>query len=336
METHFKCFWVEQDASGNVTSRLTSRPITDLPTHSDGQECVKIAVEMSSLNYKDALAANGHSGIVRKFPHIPGIDAVGKVTESAVESVTVGDDVLVTGYDLGVGEFGAWSEHIRVPESWIVPMPPGMTAREAMALGTAGFTAAQCVLSLIEHGVAPDSGPVAVTGATGGVGSLSTRLLAKLGYEVIAVSGKAEQHEQLKQWGAADVIARNEFIDESARPLLKAKFAGAVDTVGGQTLETLLRTTRYRGCITACGLTGGHELKTTVYPFLLRGITLSGIDSAMCPMPHRREIWKRLAGDWKLDGLESMSKSIPMDDLPSAVEQILAGKNCGRVVVAIA
>ncbi|WP_417734659.1 YhdH/YhfP family quinone oxidoreductase [Rosistilla oblonga] len=331
MADTYRCFWVEKDAAGDVQQSIIDRSVADLP--SVESPSVRVAVRWTSLNYKDALAATGHPGIVRHFPHVPGIDVIGEVLDSDDPQFATGQTVIVTGHELGTSHHGGWSQQIRVPASWIVPLPQDLTPREAIILGTAGFTAAQCVQSLQHHGVEPDSGKVVVTGASGGVASIAIQILSRLGYDVVAVSGKPDQHSRLKRWGAAEVIDRNAFIDESKRPLLSARYAGAVDTVGGTTLETLLRTTAYRGCIAACGLAGGHELQTTVYPFLLRGITLAGIDSAMCPMPQRLEIWNRLASDWKPAGLEDLANEISLDDLPAAVDSMLAGKHSGRSIV---
>ncbi|WP_372724622.1 YhdH/YhfP family quinone oxidoreductase [Novipirellula sp.] len=330
-----RCFWVEKNESGEVSASLAEQPTSILDAAETTSPRIRIQVEYSSLNYKDALAATGNPGIVRKFPHIPGIDAVGRVMQSEDDSFQPGDAVIVTGNQLGVTHFGAWAEQIDVPSSWAVPLLDTLTPLQAMALGTAGFTAAQCVDALIDHGVAPESGPVVVTGATGGVASLAISLLLKLGYTVTAVTGKESEHANLKQRGVDTVLSRSEFVDESNRPLLSAAYAGAVDSVGGKMLETLLRSTSYRGCIAACGLTGGNELHTTVFPFLLRGITLCGIDSAMCPMPERKKIWQRLAGQWKLDDLDSLTQIYSMDQLASLVETILAGKMVGRAVVQI-
>ncbi|WP_417737848.1 YhdH/YhfP family quinone oxidoreductase [Rosistilla oblonga] len=331
MADTYRCFWVEKDAAGDVQQSIIDRSVADLP--SVESPSVRVAVRWTSLNYKDALAATGHPGIVRHFPHVPGIDVIGEVIDSDDPQFATGQAVIVTGHELGTSHHGGWAQQVRVPAPWVVPLPQGLAPREAIILGTAGFTAAQCVQSLQHHGVEPDSGKVVVTGASGGVASIAIQILSRLGYDVVAVSGKPDQHSRLKRWGAAEVIDRNAFIDESKRPLLSARYAGAVDTVGGTTLETLLRTTAYRGCIAACGLAGGHELQTTVYPFLLRGITLAGIDSAMCPMPQRLEIWNRLASDWKPTGLDDLANEISLDDLPAAVDSMLAGKHSGRSIV---
>ncbi|MEZ6089479.1 MAG: YhdH/YhfP family quinone oxidoreductase [Pirellulaceae bacterium] len=333
MASTFRCLYVQEDASGNVSHGLADRPLDDLPIV-DGPAC-QIDVRWTALNYKDALAATGHRGVIRSLPHIPGIDAVGTIASSDSAQFSVGDQVIVTGYDLGTSRFGAWAEKIRVPVEWVVPLPEGLSQQEAIILGTAGFTAAQCVAALLHNRVAVDEQPIVVTGATGGVAGLSIQILAKLGFHVVAVTGKQDEHDRLKSWGASEVISRNDFTDTSGRPMLSARFSGAIDTVGGSTLETVLRQIAYRGCVAACGLAGGHELHTTVYPFLLRGITLAGIDSAMCPMSLRRDIWRKLAGDWKPQHLNEIAHQIRFDELPEAVASMLSGKHIGRSIVAL-
>lgn len=331
MSDTYRCFWVEKDDAGNVQRSIIDRPLDDLPKVDAPSVCV--AVRWTALNYKDALAATGHPGIVRHFPHVPGIDVVGEVIDSDDPRFRPGQTVIVTGYELGTSRHGGWSQQIRVPADWIVPLPAELSPRDAIILGTAGFTAAQCVQSLQHNGVQPDSGPVVVTGASGGVAGIAIQILSRLGYDVVAVTGKTDQHPRLKGWGAGEVVDRKTFVETSTRPLLSARFAGAVDTVGGTTLETLLRTLSYRGCVAACGLAGGHQLQTTVYPFLLRGITLAGIDSAMCPMSLRLDIWNRLANTWKPTALDDMATEISLDDLPAAVDSMLAGKHSGRSIV---
>jgi putative YhdH/YhfP family quinone oxidoreductase len=326
----FRCFIVDKDESGEVQREIGRRTVADLPAGA-----VRIRVQFSSVNFKDALAASGHPGLVRSFPHVPGIDVAGEVVESTDAVWSPGDQVIVTGRDLGVGRWGGWAEQIRVPSDWVLPLPEGMTPVEAMSLGTAGFTAAQCVSALREHNITPDVGDVLVTGATGGVGSLAVRLLSKLGYRVFAATGKPDQHERLQQWGASGVLTRDEVNDTSSRPLLKAKWAGSVDTVGGNILATTLRSMSHRGCVAACGLTAGHDLPLTVYPFLLRGVTLAGIDSAECPLEPRKEIWRKLSGEWKLPGLAKESTVIGFGDLNATVDAMLSGKLVGRYVVQV-
>jgi acrylyl-CoA reductase (NADPH) len=296
---------------------------------------VTIQVVYSSLNYKDALAYQGHRGVIKQLPHVPGIDAAGVVVESSVEQWTVGQEVIVTGYELGQSVWGGWSELIRVPAGWVVPLPAGLTLRQAMVYGTAGFTAAQSIMALQRNDVLPGSGPVVVTGATGGVGSLAVRMLAHLGYEVVAVSGKIAQFEKLLDLGAQRALTREEVMDGSSRPLLSARWAGAVDTVGGPILENLLRSTRYGGCVTACGLVAGAELSLTVYPFLLRGVSLCGVASADCPDGKRQRIWELLGGAWRPDSLEQWVTEVDLERLPTAVERILRGEVVGRVVVKV-
>lgn len=323
----FRCFIVEQSAQ-SVRGEVQERSLADLPA---GE--VLIRVSHSSLNYKDAMAATGHRGIVKTFPHVPGIDAAGMVVESADPGFQPGDVVIATGRELGVERWGAWSEYMRVPVAWVQPVPEGLTAREAMILGTAGFTAAQCVAALVEHGIAPEDGEIVVTGATGGVGILAIKILAKLGYAAVAVSGKDAEHGWLIEQGARRVVSRQEFVDASTRPLLAPNWAAGIDTVGGQALSTIIRALKHRGCVAACGVVGGADLPLTVYPFILRGVTLAGIDSAWCPDHRRADIWQRLGGVWKPDGLERLASHVSLDEVLPAVERMLAGKMIGRTIV---
>ncbi|MCA8994243.1 MAG: oxidoreductase [Planctomycetaceae bacterium] len=327
--TEFSCQLVERSEDGTVQIGPQQRPIKELPAGN-----VVIRVLASSLNYKDALAASGHPGIARNLPHVPGIDAWGIVEHSDDEQFSVGQQVLMTGHELGVERWGGWSEFIRVPADWVLPLPDGLTGRECMQLGTAGFTAAQCVLALQHHGVTPESGPVVVTGATGGVGTLSIMLLHKLGFHVIAVTGKADQTDWLKARGASEVQDRT-LLKKSERPLLSAQFAGGIDTVGGEFLASLIKQIQQRGCVASCGVAGGHELPLTVYPFILRGVTLAGIDSAWCPMPQRKEVWRLLANEWKLSGLDEITQEIPLAEAPHAAQEMLAGRATGRTVIRV-
>jgi putative YhdH/YhfP family quinone oxidoreductase len=341
----FRCYLVRKLGPDRVEAGVEERPTRDLPAGD-----VVIRVAFSSLNYKDAMAATGHAGVVKKFPHVPGIDAAGTVAESASRRFTPGDSVIMTGHELGAERWGGWAEYVRVPGEWVVPLPhktaelvadgtrsvpATLTLEESMILGTAGFTAAQGVLALQQHGITPDRGEVVVTGATGGVGSLAVKLLAKLGYTVGAVSGKPDRHGWLRALGASRIIGREEMLDESSRPLLAAKYAGGIDAVGGKTLATLIRQTQHRGCVATCGVVGGGELPLTVYPFILRGVTLSGIDSAWCPEDRRAEIWRLLAIEWKLDGLNELATRVKLEDVGEQVQRILRGEVAGRVVVEI-
>lgn len=311
--------------------------VTTLATEQLPAGEVTIEVDYSSLNYKDGLACIANGGVVRNYPHVPGIDAAGRVIESQDASFAVGDRVLVTGYDLGVSHYGGYAEYVRVPASWVVKTPDDLSHVEAMALGTAGFTAAMCLLAMERNGAAPDQGPVLVTGATGGVGSVAVNMLAQKGYTVAASTGKADQHDYLRDLGASEILSRAEVsvTDERPRPLLKATWAGAVDTVGGSTLSYLIRSTKVAGNIALCGLVGGPHFNGTVIPFLLRGVNLLGIDSVACPMPYRQTIWQRLATDLKPSHLEQMSQIIALEDVTRAVGDILQGKVKGRLLVAL-
>jgi acrylyl-CoA reductase (NADPH) len=324
----FACYMVRKGADGRVTANVETITLDDLPA---GDVLVRVAY--SSLNYKDALACQGHPGVVRTFPHVPGIDCAGTIAESTSSNYRPGDEVLVTGYDLGAGHWGGFAAYVRVPADWIVPLPSGLPVRDAMIYGTAGFTAAQCVDAIVGRGIGPDRGPVVVTGSTGGVGSIAVAILAKLGYEVAAVTRKTEHHDFLRRLGAKAILGRDEVADTTDRPLLPARWAAAVDTVGGQPLATVLRSIDHRGCVAACGLVAGTELEMTVYPFILRGVTLAGIDSAKCPRPERLEMWKKLSGPWHVDQLNDIAHEVTLDELPDRVQQILAGKTVGRTIV---
>jgi acrylyl-CoA reductase (NADPH) len=324
----FACFLVEKDASGVVRRGVVERTLADLPP---GE--VLVRVHFSSLNYKDALAAQAHPGVVRKLPHVPGIDAAGVVVESATPRFQKDQEVVITGYDLGAGQWGGWAEYVRVRADWVVPLPIGLSLAESMILGTAGFTAAQCVHAIQLNGVTPADGEIVVTGSTGGVGCLAVRLLAKLGYQIVAVTGKREHERQLKSWGVARVIGREDVVKDKAKPLLGARWAGAVDTVGGDTLTTILRETKEYGVVSACGLVGGTELPLTVYPFILRGVTLAGIGSATLPYDRRLEIWRKLSDLWRLDDLAPMATMIDLSQIEASVQKILAGQIVGRTVV---
>lgn len=325
----FRCLLVTRtDPDSPASLGPTELPIDALP-----QGEVTIRVHYSSLNFKDALATQAHPGVVKKLPHIPGIDAAGVVEQSTDAEFSAGDQVVVTGYDLGQGHFGGWSQLVRVPAAWVVPLPAGLTLREAMWLGTAGFTAAQSVLALERNEVLPGNGELVISGATGGVGSLAIQMLSGLGYRCVALTGKESQHEALKNIGASRVIDRSELEDSSNRPLLSATWAGGVDTVGGNILTNILKSTRYGGCVTACGLVAGAELSMSVYPFLLRGIALCGIASADCPRTRRLEIWRRLASDLKPAKLETFGQQVNLADVPQQVEKMLAGQIVGRTLI---
>jgi putative YhdH/YhfP family quinone oxidoreductase len=326
----FRCYLVTRDDAGGVRGALSERRLAELPP---GE--VVIRVEYSSLNYKDALAATGHSGVTKVFPHVPGVDAAGVVAESGVYEFVPGDRVLVTGYDMGASRWGGWAEYVRVPQDWIVPLPDGLTGRQSMMLGTAGLTAALCVDALLKHDAKPAGGDVLVTGASGGVGSMAVSILAGLGFRVVAATGKMSAHEYLRRLGAAEIVGREVANDASGKPLLPRRWAGAVDTVGGPTLGAVIRATKHFGCVAACGNAGGHELPLTVYPFILRGVTLAGVDAAQCPMALRHELWKRLADPWKPPRLAEIATVADLDELPPRIGQILAGQMTGRLAVQI-
>lgn len=327
-DADFRCYQVRKDEAGTVTANLESVSLDQLPP---GEVLLK--VHYSSLNYKDAMAAHGHPGITRKFPHVPGIDACGVVIESSDPRFRAGEEVLATGHEFGVERWGGWSEYLRSPADWLVPLPDGLTREEAMTLGTAGFTAAQCVQALRDRGIQPDQGDILVTGATGGVGSLAVMILARLGYRVVALTGKSDRKDWLLSLGAADVVGRDLLEDTSSRPLLSARFRGAIDTVGGPPLAALCKSISHRGCVACCGVTAGAELPLTVYPFILRGVTLAGIDSAWCPDEERQPLWQLLAGPWKPQQLTSIGRTVSLTDIAPEVERILRGENVGRVIV---
>jgi NADPH2:quinone reductase len=322
----FKAFRVFADG-GTVQGRVVETTLDDL---SGGDVVVNAAY--SSVNYKDALAATGAGTIIRRFPIVAGIDVAGTVESSADARFRSGDQVLVTGYDLGVAHDGGFAGRVRVPADWVVPVPPGLTTFDVMAIGTAGFTAALSVVQLEHNGLQPSNGPVIVTGATGGVGSLAVQCLVARGYQVAAMTGKESEHEYLRSLGASSVLSRSE-VQPSTRPLLKAAWAGAIDPVGGETLAWLTRSMMYGGAIAASGLTGGIDLHTTVIPFILRGVKLLGIDSVMCPMDFRRDVWHRLATDMKPAKLRATAKEIELNDLPDAFATLIDGQARGRFVV---
>jgi acrylyl-CoA reductase (NADPH) len=319
----FKVF----DENGRISGRVVRASVDEL---SAGAVVIKAAY--SSVNYKDALAATGAGKIMRRFPLVGGIDVAGTIESSSDRRLTAGEPVLVTGYDLGVAHDGGFSAYVRVPAEWVVPVPGGLSLFEAMAIGTAGFTAALSVVDMERNGLAPSSGPVIVTGATGGVGSIAVQALAARGYAVTAVTGKADQADYLRTLGAKEVIPRDS-LEMGTRPLEKALWAGAVDPVGGDVLAWLTRTMMYGGCIASSGLTGGTDLKTTVMPFILRGVKLLGIDSVMCPAASRRQVWQRLAGDLKPAHLAASTRAISLDELPEAFATLLGGQARGRFVV---
>ena len=328
MNASFRAMIVEETPEGGVTRRVGTRQVVELPPGD-----VLIRVRYSALNFKDALSATGNRGITRRYPHTPGVDAAGVVEASTDPAFAKGAEVIVTGYDLGMNTAGGFGEYIRVPAGWVVPRPAGLTLREAMALGTAGLTAALAVEALQDGGVAPGSGPVLVTGATGGVGSLAVSMLARAGYAVTAATGKGDRHAYLKELGAAEVIGREAVLGPADRALLSSRWGGVVDTVGGVYLDAALRATRRAGVVAACGMVAAARLETNIFPFILRGVRLQGIDTAETPMPKRRAMWVKLAGSWKPEGLAAMCEEVTLDGLDPYITRILAGQVAGRIVV---
>jgi putative YhdH/YhfP family quinone oxidoreductase len=326
--TRTRCLLVEQVAPNEIRRNVVTIPMPELD---DG--AVRIAVKYSSLNYKDALCATGHPGVARKLPIIPGIDAAGIVINSPGGHFKPGQEVLVFHSAFGTEANGGYSQLIDVPAEWVYPLPPGLTLKTAMILGTAGLTAAQSVEQLIKHGVTPDTGQIIVSGATGGVGICAIKLLSKLGYDVVGSTAKTERSDWLSRQGAKQVITRAELDDTSNRPLLTGRWAGAVDTVGGNTLATIIRSTKPQGCVTACGLVGGVDIPVSVYPFILRGVTLQGIDTAGISKPYRTKLWNRLGKEWLLDDLDTIAIEVELESLEEQIQAILSGQIVGRVVV---
>ncbi|PAU56975.1 YhdH/YhfP family quinone oxidoreductase [Pseudomonas indica] len=324
----FKALLVSEGADGTFEQRVVERDTTDLPAGD-----VLIRVQYSSLNYKDALSASGSRAVTRRYPHTPGIDAAGVVAESSVGEFATGDEVIVTGYDLGMNTAGGFGQYIRVPAGWVIKRPKGLSLRESMLLGTAGLTAALCVDKLEQAGLNPAAGPVLVTGATGGVGSIAVSLLASLGYDVAASTGKEEQGDFLRELGARQVVPRSALQEGTEKPLLKEQWAGAVDTVGGEILFNVVKSLQRGASAACCGLTAGANFQASVLPFILRGVNLLGVDSVELPLVVKASMWDRLSVQWKLNDLERLVHEVGLDDLPQAIERILAGKLVGRVLV---
>ncbi|AXX88591.1 oxidoreductase [Arcobacter suis] len=309
--------------------------IQDIPTPKCEENEIVIKVSYSSLNYKDALSSVGNPGVSRNFPHVTGIDVAGTVFESTSPIFKVGERVLVTGYDMGMNSDGGHAQFVKIPASWVARIPDSISDKEIMTFGTAGLTAALSVNELIENGIKPESGDILVTGATGGVGSIAIAILSKLGYNITAISGKKDRVDFLKKIGANEVILREEFEEESKKPLLSEKYAGVVDTVGGKILANALKQIKYDGVATCCGLTSSHELNTNVFPFILRGIRLIGIDSVECKLEKKQAAWEKLASRWKINSLNTIINEISIDEIKVAYEHLLSGKAVGRYVVKI-
>jgi acrylyl-CoA reductase (NADPH) len=328
MDNEYKAFVVREDENGKFSRSIENKTIKKLP---EGE--VLIQVKYAALNYKDALSSTGHKGITRQFPHTPGVDACGIVVNSQTSEFKEGDAVIVTSYDFGMNTSGGFQEFIRVPAKWPVKLPENLSFEESMVLGTGGFTAALSLYKMEQNGQIPEMGPVLVTGSTGGVGSMAVALLAMNNYEVIAASGKTEAHDYLKALGATKIISRDETNDQSGRPLLRPKWAGVIDTVGDNTLATAIKACGRNGNIAVCGLVESPKLNTTVYPFILNGVNVLGIETAETPRNIRLKIWELLADKWKPTHLDSIKKIISLEDLEEYIELMLAGKSKGRVLV---
>ena len=292
-----------------------------------------IKVKYSSLNYKDALSASGNKGVTRSYPHTPGIDAAGIIEETSSKKFKKGDEVIVTGYDMGMNTFGGFGEFIKVPEEWIIKKPSNLSLSESMAFGTAGLTAGLCLRKLLQHGLKPDDGKVFVSGVTGGVGIISLMLFSKLGFEVTAITGKMNEKDFLIDLGANEVIDRNDLDVDLVSPLQKPIYSGGIDAVGGKILSNLICSTTQRAAIACCGMVGGLSLDTSIFPFILRGLSLFGIDSAESLLEVKEEVWKSFSSDWKLENIDQNIKNISLDELPTEIEKILKGKQIGRVRV---
>jgi acrylyl-CoA reductase (NADPH) len=322
---------VVDEVEGQVTAQRRQLERSQLPPGD-----VLVRVRYSSVNYKDGLALTGQGRVIRQYPGIPGIDLAGRVEESTSDQFVPGDEVVMTGCGPGETRWGGYAELARVNAEWLVKLPEGLTARQAMGVGTAGFTAMMCVMALEEHGLEPAGRPVVVTGAAGGVGSVAVALLARRGYQVTASTGRADTHDYLRMLGAHEIIDRAELAAPSTRPLESERWAGAVDSVGGATLAGVIRTLALGACVAACGIAGGAEVPTTVQPFILRGVSLLGIDSLRVPQARRRAIWARLEHDLPLDLLERMLRVVPLAEVATVAPQILGGQVRGRTVVEVA
>ncbi len=327
MRDKFKALVLEED-DGKVSNQIKDLSVDDLP---EGD--VLVRVEYSDVNYKDGMIVNGIGGLVRNYPHVPGIDFSGTVEETSHARFKAGDKVVLTGWRVGEVHWGGYAKRARVNGDWLVALPEGLSTRQAMAVGTAGLTSMLCVMALEDHGLTTDVGPVLVTGAAGGVGSVAVAILARLGYSVAASTGREALHGYLKSLGASEIVARADLSEPSKRPLESENWAGAIDTVGSTTLARLLTQIKYGGSVAACGLAAGPKLETTVIPFLLRGVNLLGIDSVMQPYEKRVRVWDRIASDLPHDKLEEMTDVIGLEGVAEAASSILVGQVCGRLVV---
>lgn len=327
MEKNFKALRIMKEGEGYVR-RIEGRKISDLP---EGDTLVK--VQYSSLNYKDALSSIGNRGVTRDYPHTPGIDAAGIIVKSDNPKFSEGEQVIITGYDLGMNTDGGFGEYIRIPSEWIVKKPQGLDLKESMVYGTAGFTAALSVYKLTKT-LDTDAGEILVTGGTGGVANIASKILVKLGYDVVVATGKVDsQKDELLNLGVKSVISREEVQDPKGKPMLKSRWAGVIDTVGGSMLGDVMKSIGYNGVVTTCGNVAGDKFESSVYPFILRGITLYGIDSVQCPMDLRLKIWEKLGGTWKAENLDAMVQLVSLEEVEKKIDEMLEGKKVGRVIL---
>ena len=321
----YKAFFTQETESG-FSNSIESLSIADLEEND-----LLVKVSYSSLNYKDALSASGNKGVTRTYPHTPGIDAAGEVVKSNSSDFKDGDKIIVTGYDLGMNTYGGFGQYISIPATWAISLPNELSEAEAMSIGTAGLTAGLCVRKLLQNDLTPDSGDVLVTGASGGVGSVAVMVLSKLGFNVVALTGKQDQVDYLESLGASSVVIRSQ-MEEQGKPLQKGIYQGGVDTVGGNILSNFISQTSQRGAITCCGNVASDKLETSIFPFILRGVTLIGIDSAESLLEVKKEIWNNFSNDWKID-LEKITKEVFLESLSDEVEKILKGNQVGRIRV---
>ena len=324
----YKAFEVREETEKNFVGTIVEKSALELAEGS-----VSIEVCYSSVNYKDALSASGSKAVTREYPHVPGIDAAGTVLASTDSNFAVGDEVVVTGYDLGMNTAGGFGQQVTVPGGWVTKLPVGLSLRDSMVLGTAGLTAGLCVNKLLLNGITPEAGKVLVTGATGGVGIIACALLVKLGFEVVASTGKLTETAKLTALGVSEVISREAFSEENPRPMLKESYAAAVDVAGGTTLVNVIKSLSYGGSVAACGLVDSPALSATVLPFILRGVNLLGVDSVELPLAQKQQVWNLFANEWALTDIDSLAETIVLAELPAVLAKVLAGGAIGRYVL---
>ena len=324
----YKAFEVREETEKKFVGAIVEKSALELVEGS-----VSIEVHYSSVNYKDALSASGSKAVTREYPHVPGIDAAGTVLASTDSNFAVGDEVVVTGYDLGMNTAGGFGQQVTVPGGWVTKLPVGLSLHDSMVLGTAGLTAGLCVNKLLLNGITPEAGKVLVTGATGGVGIIACALLVKLGFEVVASTGKLAEAAKLTALGVSEVISREAFSEENPRPMLKESYAAAVDVAGGATLVNVIKSLSYGGSVAACGLVDSPELSATVLPFILRGVNLLGVDSVELPLAQKQQIWNLFANEWALTDIDSLAETIVLAELPAVLAKVLAGGAIGRYVL---